>query len=201
MARLVRLVNCSLVFLLVIRCIRAPGQRPARLKPSERASVARLARLLSAPGIITASASAVICSLPETILRPQLPTTRCTAPVELRIARIYTYAHVYAWARAWTFLRAPGGNVPGHDRTIGADVLTEHAAGKRANRWAAPPPGVPRHITRNRSESRNKPERALLNPSMRCTLAVDCCVKTWWAQLVPRGLHRQGNPVPYFLSV
>ena len=37
MARPARLVNCSLVFLLVIRCIRAPGQRPTRLR-AQRAS-------------------------------------------------------------------------------------------------------------------------------------------------------------------
>lgn len=51
MARPGRLVNCSLVFLLVIRCTRAPGQIDGRA----RARPEPLSHDSSAPGIITAS--------------------------------------------------------------------------------------------------------------------------------------------------
>lgn len=66
MARPGRLVNCSLVFLLVIRCTRAPGQtgQQRSLEPGSHDS--------SAPGIITASASGR-----HTFLTRADPTATC----------------------------------------------------------------------------------------------------------------------------
>lgn len=139
MARPVRLVNCSLVFLLVIRCIRAPGQRPTRLggqRASERGQ-ARMAPLCSRDNCHIGIGRHTFLTRddPPATATCDAPASRFTAPAALRAARVCMYMRVCMSALArGTFLRAPGSNVPGHDRTIGTDVLTEHAAWKRASR-------------------------------------------------------------------
>lgn len=135
MARPGRLVNCSLVFLLVIRCTRAPGQA------GSRASQARLARLLHAPGIITASASAVV----------YVPYQNRSSPARSYLQRTLRVALVCV--RVLFRERAP--SLPSVD-IVGSAVRSTRTFSRNTQ------PGNAVNTARNRRESRNKPERTLL---------------------------------------
>lgn len=93
MARSVRLVNCSLVFLLVIRCIRAPGQRPTGLELSERErGQARTAPLCSRDNYRIGRHTFLTRADPPATATCDAPASRCIAPAALRAARVRTRA-------------------------------------------------------------------------------------------------------------
>lgn len=138
MARPGRLVNCSLVFLLVIRCTRAPGQA------GSRASQARLARLLRAPGIITASASAVVYVPYQNRSSPARGYLQRTLRVALVCVRVL-----------WAFRERAPSLPPGWYRR--SAVRSTRTFSRNTQ-----PGNAVNTAARNRSESRNKPERTLL---------------------------------------
>lgn len=170
MARPGRLVNCSLVFLLVIRCTRAPGQRdrsgrlartravPCRAAPLGEPGQARLARLLCSRDNYRIGIGHHTFLTEEAILRrgylQRAPAARACACV--RVSERPRRSTSVSTGRPVVSSRGPTERID--DGSHGARSRET----RRSRRVSSPPAVPPRRTARNRGRRRSASETLLI---------------------------------------